>query len=328
MRIDNDSHYIMSLRVGISAAVGLFLVGACSTSNLDDAADRVRVIATTSILGDVVSHLAGDGVELEMLIPPGVDPHDFAPSAQQVAAISSADLVVANGLGLEEGLEDVLAQARSEGITVLEAGEGIDPLASDGPFDDLPSDGAGAADGDEHGAFDPHFWQDPLRMKLAVDATARALISAGATEDTLRVAGYQAEIDAIHSEIVAILEPIPLDRRLLVTNHDAFDYFADRYDFEVIGTIVPGGSTMAEPSSAEIADLVATIIDTDVPAIFVENIASSGLAEILADEAGTSIAIVLLVSDALGEPGSPTGTYLGMLKYNAAAIADALVQDR
>ena len=325
MRIDNDSHYSTILRVGIGAAAASFLlVGACSGGTVDNAADQVQVIATTSIIGDVVSHLAGDGIELTMMIPPGVDPHDFAPSAQQVAAISSANLVIANGLGLEEGLEDVLAQARSEGISVLEVGEGIDPLPSDG----LPTDGAGAAEADGHGAFDPHFWQDPLRMKVAVDAIAQALTDAGATEDALRVADYQAEIDATHSEIVAILETIPVDRRLLVTNHDAFGYFADRYDFEVIGTIIPGGSTLSEPSSAEIAELVATISANDVPAIFVENIASSGLAEILAEETGTSIEIVLLVSDALGEPGSPTGTYLDMLEYNAAAIADALGPDQ
>jgi zinc/manganese transport system substrate-binding protein len=319
MRIDNDSHYSREMRVRFSvAAVSLVLVGACSGDGVATPSGLVRVIATTSILGDVVSQLAGDGIELEVLIPAGVDPHDFEPSAQQVASVSSADLVVANGLGLEEGLEDVLAQAQSEGISLIEVGDGVDPL---------PSDEAEAAGGDEHGAFDPHFWQDPLRMKVAVDAIAQSLTDAGATEDALRVAEYQAEIDATHSDIVAVLGPIPVERRLLVTNHDAFAYFADRYDFAVIGTIVPGGSTMAEPSSAEIAELVATIIANDVPAIFVENIASTGLAEILAEETGTSIEIVLLVSDALGEPGSPTGTYLGMLEYNAAAIADALASE-
>jgi zinc/manganese transport system substrate-binding protein len=316
MHIDNDSHYSAKLRVGISAAAATFLlVGACSSDRADDPGDRVRVIATTSILGDVVSRIAGDGIEVEMLIPPGVDPHDFAPSAQQVATISSADLVIANGLGLEEGLEDVLAQARSEGISLIEVGEGVDPLPSD------------ASEG-EPGAFDPHFWQDPLRMKIAVDAIAQSLRDAGVADGAMHVAEYQAEIDATHSEIVAMLEPIPADRRLLVTNHDAFGYFADRYDFEVIGTIVPGGSTLAEPSSAEIAELVATIVSNGVPAIFVENIANSGLAEILAEETGTSIEIVLLVSDALGEPGSATGTYLGMLEYNATAIADALASER
>ena len=315
MRFDNDSHYSTGLRtVGSVAAltVSLALFGACSSNGEETPTDTVRVIATTGILGDVVSRVGGAGIELDVMIPPGVDPHDFSPSAQQVAAISSADLVVANGLDLEEGLEDVLAQAESEGIAVIEVGEEVDPL---------PSGEAGA---EEHGAFDPHFWQDPMRMKTAVDIISLWLVTAGVPEAADRATEYQAEIDATQAGIVAILDPIPSERRLLVTNHDAFAYFADRYDFEVIGTIIPGGSTLAEPSSAEIAALVETIVTNNVPAIFVENTASPALAEILAEETGTDIAVVELISDALGEPGSATGTYLEMLVYNATAIAGAL----
>jgi zinc/manganese transport system substrate-binding protein len=293
-------------------AVTLVLVSACSGAGSETPTDRVRVVATTSILGDVVSRLGGDGIELDVMIPRGIDPHDFSPSAQQVAAISSADLVVANGLQLEEGLEDVLAQAESEGITVVEVGPAVDPLP------------AGDGDGDGNGAFDPHFWQDPIRMKAAVDLIGLSLVTAGVPEAEQLTSAYQAEIDATQAEIVATLDPIPSDRRLLVTNHDAFAYFADRYGFEVIGTIIPGGSTLAEPSSAEIAALVETIVANDVPAIFVENIGSLDLADILAAETGTEVDVVQLVSDALGEPGSETGTYLGMLIYNASAIADAL----
>jgi zinc/manganese transport system substrate-binding protein len=315
MRCDNDSHYITRLRTTALVAavsVSLGLVGACSGSGGEAPTDMVTVIATTSILGDVVSQLGGDAIELQVMIPGGVDPHDFSPSAQQVAAISSANLVVANGLALEEGLEDVLAQAKSEGITVIEVGEDVDPLPS------------GEEQGDGHGAFDPHFWQDPIRMKAAVDVISLSLVTVGVAEATDLAAQYQDAIDATYADIVSILELIPSERRLLVTNHDAFGYFADRYGFEVIGTIIPGGSTLAEPSSAEIAALVETIIANDVPAIFVENIGSVGLADILAEETGTDIEVVRLVSDALGEPGSETGTYLGMLIYNASAIANAL----
>jgi len=149
-------------------------------------------------------------------------------------------------------------------------------------------------------------------------------VAVGVAEAQELSAEYQAEIDATHGEIVAALDQIPSDRRLLVTNHNAFEYFADRYDFAIIGTIIPGGSTLAEPSSAQIAALVETIVANDVPAIFVENIGSFGLADILAAETGTEVEVVQLVSDALGEPGSETGTYLGMLIYNASAIANAL----
>jgi zinc/manganese transport system substrate-binding protein len=293
-------------------SVSLGLVGSCAGGGDQAPTDKVRVIATTSILGDVVSRLGGDGIELDVMIPRGIDPHDFSPSAQQVAAISSADLIVANGLELEEGLEDVLAQAKSEGIAVIEVGPQVDPLP------------ASQGDGDRDGAFDPHFWQDPIRMKKAVEMLGLGLVTAGVPEAQQLTAAYQAEIDATQEKIVATLDPIPSNRRLLVTNHDAFGYFADRYGFQVIGIIIPGGSTLAEPSSAEIAALVETIVANKVPAIFVENIGSFDLADILAAETGTEVEVVQLVSDALGEPGSETGTYLGMLNYNASAIADAL----
>jgi zinc/manganese transport system substrate-binding protein len=312
---DKDSHYNRRLRTTAFCAalsVSLGLVGSCAGGGDQAPTDKVRVIATTSILGDVVSRLGGDGIELDVMIPRGIDPHDFSPSAQQVAAISSADLIVANGLELEEGLEDVLAQAKSEGIAVIEVGPQVDPLpASEG-------------DGDGDGAFDPHFWQDPIRMKKAVELLGLGLVSAGVPEAQQLTAAYQAEIDATQEQIVATLDPIPNNRRLLVTNHDAFGYFADRYGFQVIGIIIPGGSTLAEPSSAEIAALVETIVANKVPAIFVENIGSFDVADILAAETGTEVEVVQLVSDALGEPGSETGTYLGMLNYNASAIADAL----
>jgi zinc/manganese transport system substrate-binding protein len=319
MRFDNDSHYSARLRTVAMAALSLALVSACSGDGATTPTDRVRVIATTSILGDVVGRVGGESIELDVMIPRGVDPHDFAPSAQQVASISATDLVVANGLDLEEGLEDVLAQTMSEGITVIEVGAEVDPLPSD---DQAGPEGGG--DGDAHGVFDPHFWQDPIRMKGAVGLIARGLESAGVTDAAANALELQAELDETYADIVAILESIPAERRLLVTNHDAFAYFADRYDFEVIGTIIPGGSTLAEPSSAEIAALVDTIVANDVPAVFVENIDSGDLAEILAEETGTDVVVVELVSDALGEPGSETGTYLEMLLYNATAIADAL----
>jgi zinc/manganese transport system substrate-binding protein len=295
----------------------LALVLACSgndgeATQPDGAGSVPTVIATTSILGDVVGRVGGDGIELDLMIPPGVDPHDFSPSAQQVASISSADLIVANGLGLEEGLGDVLEQAESEGIAVLRTGEGVDPLPS-------------SAEPQTSNGFDPHFWQDPLRMKTAVAAIGQSLTEAGVAGASAGATEYQAALDATNTEIVSILAAVPPEQRLLVTNHDAFAYFADRYDFEVIGTLVPGGSTLAEPSSAAIAALVDLIVANDVPAIFVENIDNSGLAQVLADEAGRPIEVVQLVSDALGEPGSETGSYEGMLIYNARAIAGALV---
>lgn len=291
----------------IVASIALLAFAACSGQ--PGAEDRPRVIVTTSILGDVVGRIGAQAIDLQVLIPSGVDPHDFSPSAQQVALISDASLVVAVGLGLEPGLIDVLEQARSEGIAVLELGPELDPL----PF--------------EEGGFDPHFWQDPRRMLTATALLASGLINdAGldpeATSES--AAAYGLEVETALLEAEAALSVVPADRRILITNHDAFGYFAERYGFEIIGTIIPGGSTLGEPSSAEMAELVRLIIENEVPAIFVENISSPDLATTLAAETGREVKVVELVSDALGEPGSATGSYIDLILFNARAIAGAL----
>lgn len=137
-------------------------------------------------------------------------------------------------------------------------------------------------------------------------------------------AQYGLEVEGAHIADEDLLSTIPADRRKLITNHDAFGYFAARYDFEIIGVIIPGGSTLGQPSSAELAHLVNAIVENDMPAIFVENIADPGLATTLAAETGREVAVVQLVSDALGDQGSETGTYVDLIRFNAAAIASAL----
>lgn len=324
MHIDNGSHYRIILRsrlLRVAAILALMALAACSASSAGQ--DRPRVIVTTSILGDVVGRIAAGSIDLEVMIPAGVDPHDFSPSAQQVASISEADLIIANGLDLEEGLEDVLAQAKSEGLNVFEVGPEVNPL----PNDEHQEEGEVPEGGHEHGAFDPHFWQDPERMVTATALIASALINdAGLDPETTseNAARYGLEVEAALIEAEAALSVVPARRRVLVTNHDAFAYFAERYGFEVVGTIIPGGSTLAEPSSAEMASLVRLIIETEVPAIFVENIASPDLATTLAAETGREIQVIELVSDALGEPGSATGSYIDLILFNARAIAGAL----
>jgi zinc/manganese transport system substrate-binding protein len=325
MYIDNDSHYRSMLRgrvVHILATLALVAVTACSGQQSANE-DRPLVIVTTSILGDVVSHIAGESIDMQVMIPAGVDPHDFSPSAQQVASISEADLIIANGLDLEEGLEDVLAQAESEGLAVFEVAPEVNPL----PNAAHQEVGETAEGEHPHGAFDPHFWQDPERMVTATALIASALINDAGLDPQATsegAASYGLEVERAHLEAETALSIVPPDRRVLVTNHDAFSYFADRYGFEVIGTIVPGGSTLGEPSSGDLAALVRLIVDTGVPAIFVENISSPDLASTLAAETGREIKVVELVSDALGEPGTATGSYIDLILFNARAIAVAL----
>lgn len=295
----------MRLLVAVTVAATL-LLAACSSEPADD--DEVTVVATTTILGDVARNVAGDRAVVEVLIPVGVDPHDFIPSSQQVAMIARADLVVANGLGLEEALLDVLHAAAGDGVTILEVAPQLDPI----PF----------ADGD---ALDPHVWMDPVRMKTAALAIAEALFLIE-QDDAFHAAAeaYNADLDEAHRRIEELLGPIPDDRRKLVTNHDSLGYLADRYGFTVIGTVIPGGSSLGDPSSAHLAELVATINREQVPAIFADTTRPTALAEVVAAEAATEVAVVELYTGSLGEPGSGADTLIGMLLLDARRIAEAL----
>ena len=302
----------------------LLLLAACGTDgetvatvSPDTATSRLVVVATTTILGDVVSNIVGADAELVVLIPVGADPHDYRASAAQVTLMHHADLVVANGLQLEEGIIDVLEAAEADGANLIEVGDLLDPL----PF-------AGRGDGDEgeaHSGRDPHFWLDPLRGAKAGHLIARELAALDPSIDWEgRAEAYASELDELHAEIDAILAPIHAEDRRLITNHDSLGYFAARFGFEIVDTVIPGGATLADPSSAELAALVDRLREESVRAIFAETIESAVLAEALAAEAGSDVAVVELYTGSLGEPGSGADTLIGMLRINAQRIAETL----
>jgi len=288
------------------------LAPSCSEGGQAD--ERLLVVATTTILGDVVANVVGDDARLEVIMPRGADPHDFEASSRQVALIAEADLVVMNGLDLEEGLEDVIDNARADGTPVLEVAPGLDPL----PFTDHEEEA------DAHD-LDPHVWLDPLRM-----ADAARLIAQRLTEElpgvdwTTRADNFAAELVAAHARMETALAAIPPERRLLVTNHDALGYFAIRYGFEVVGVVIPGGSTLAEPGSQELAALVAVIDERGLSAIFAETIEPTDLAEAISADADHPVQVVALHTGSLGDPGTATDTLIGMLEENARLIAEAL----
>ena len=314
---NNSSHY----RYGTerprsprwSALLALLIVATASCSEgASTGPDRITVVATTAILGDVAANVVGDAGTVDVLLPRSADPHDYQASSRQVADLISADLVIANGLHLEEGLDDVLKTAESDGTKILWVGELVDPI----PFGDSE---------EGHGDFDPHFWLDPLRVAEAAGFIAAELeeIAPGGGW-AARAEAYSAELREADGEIAAVLAAVPTGQRNLVTSHDAFGYFADRYGFEIVGTVIPGGSTMAEPSSAELSDLIGTIEAAGVPAIFTDAAESARLAEALAGELGADVEVVSLHTGTLGEPGSDSGTLIGMLMTNARLIAGAL----
>jgi zinc/manganese transport system substrate-binding protein len=269
------------------------------------------VVVTTGILGDVVQNLVGDAVEVDVVMPPNADPHDFAASAQQAASMRTADALVVNGLGFEEGLLDTVEAAEDDGVPVITAADAIEPL---------PLAGEEAED-------DPHLFTDPVRLHQAAELIADQLQTTIPVLDTRavqeRVAGYLAELESLDAEVEELLAGIEPEDRLLVTNHEVFGYFADRYGFEILGVVVPGGSTLAEPSAEDLADLAREIDERGVPAIFAETSSPTRLADALAAE-GTDVEVVELYSESLGEPGSPGDTYIGMIRTNAERIAAAL----
>jgi zinc/manganese transport system substrate-binding protein len=305
--------------VAVAAAITL---GACGTTGAGEG--DIRIVATTSTLGDLVSNVAGGDATVEVLMPLGADPHSFLPSSQQVAEMNDADLVVVNGLGLEEGFAAVLEGVVADGGRVLELGPMLDPI----PFglddhDDADNDDD-EDDGDDH-SIDPHVWMDPLRMAEAVTIVAAELSELDPGSDwTERGAAYASELQELHSEIEAELSAIDQSDRLLVTNHEALGYFADRYDFEVVGTVIPGGSTLGDPSSEALASLVGTIRELGVSVVFAETTQPSALADAVARELGGEVQVVELFTGSLGEPGSGAETLIDMLRVNAGRIAQAL----
>ena len=281
----------------------VLLLGACDGS---DQSHGLTVVATTTMLGDVVGNVVGEDADVVTLLPIGADPHDFQLSARQVAVLNEADLVVANGLGLEGSMNDILTAAVSDGANLLEVGPLLDPMHV----------------GDED---DPHVWIDPIRMAEAVwvIATEMSLI-----DDSVNWADradvYGIELLEVNAEIQRVLGIVAEDDRRLITNHESLRYFATRYNFTVVGTVFPGGASPVTPSSAYLADLVTTMQAEEAGVIFAEAAEPTTLAETVADEVGGEVQVVELFIGSLGEPGSSAENLIDMLLTNARRIAEAL----
>lgn len=312
---------------------------------------ELRVVATTSILGDITQQVVGEAGSVEVLLEPGTDPHGFEPSAKQAALLREADVVVANGLELVPSLIDPLRAAEEDGANAVRVAEQVNPI----PYEASPEHEGGehsdhgdhehspdtahpepeqhgqehgdhADHGHDHGALDPHVWLDPVRMADAVRLIGERIASAtpaAAAAVRGNANDYAAQVMAMHQQVQKILDAIPSADRTLVTNHDALGYFAHRYDFEVIGTVLPGGSTLSDPSSGAISQLVKTLRKAGVSAIFADTTASTRLAETVSRETGTNVQVIQLFTGSLAQNG-PASTYLGMMTTNARRIVEGL----
>lgn len=275
----------------------------------------VQIVASTSIIGDVVRNVAGDAVTITVLMPAGTDPHTYEPTPQDTAAMSDADIVFINGLGLEAPLQPML-DALDQEIEVVSLSEGV-PLLTPQTKDDHGQD--------QEGSPDPHVWFDPNNVKIWTETIARTLSDI----DPGRVATYQANAEAYTAKLANLdtwirdeVAKIPKERRNLVTDHTVFTYFAAKYGFTQVGTVIPGFSTMAEPSAQEMAALQNSIAEYQVPAIFVSESVNPQLSEQIANDTGVEIRRVYTGS--LSSEDGPASTYIEYMKYNVSTIVDAL----
>lgn len=307
--------------------VGVLTAGACGS---ETGSGSPSVVVTTNILGDVVRRLVGtsDEVDVTVIMPTGASPHDFQASARQAVDMREADALIVNGFGFEAGLLDAIDAAEADGVDVYEATSAIEPLPSSEAPDHADEEEHAKEEGEHAEEEDPHFFTDPTRMAAAVEGIADHLTATVEALDTdafrARVDAYVADLDDLDADIERLLSAVPPARRKLVTNHEVFGYLADRYDFEVVGAVLPNLSTQAEPSAAAIEELAETIDAEGVPAIFADTSSPSALAEALAEQAEIDVEVVELYSESLGPEGSAGASYLAMTRTNAERIAAAL----
>ncbi|AMY68393.1 metal ABC transporter substrate-binding protein [Frigidibacter mobilis] len=295
---------------------------------------KLDVVATFSILGDIVANIGGDRVEVTTLVGPDGDAHVFQPSPADAQAVAGAAVIVVNGLGFE-GWMDRLVEASGTHAALIDASRGITPIAfgeddHDHGHDEGAHDHDHAEDtgheGHDHGAFDPHAWQSVTNVALYVANIAEGLSAAdpeGTQEYKANANAYLAELDALDAEIRAAVAALPEGRRTVVTSHDAFGYFAADYGLAFVAP--QGVSTESEASARDVAALIAQIREQDIAAVFVENIADRRLLDQIASETGAHIGGTLY-SDALSAADGPAATYLAMMRHNLAQLSAALMR--
>lgn len=309
----------MRTLIGFIFIISLLTAGcqsqAPSSSTPDGSA--FKVLAVESFLADIVRNVAGDRATVESLIPLGVDPHAFEPSPKDVARIAQSSLLLVNGAGLEEWLQPVLTSAGGQ-HTVVEAAAGL--------VSRIPSAAEKTPGGDHQQEGDPHFWLDPINVIRYTENIRDGLAQAdpgGKTSYAANAAAYIAKLNQLDAWIRQQVGQIPPARRLLVTNHEAFGYFADRYGFRVVGALIPSVTTGASPSAQELARLVDQIKANDVRAIFLELGSNPQLAQQVAAETGVQV-VTDLYTHSITPAGGAAPTYIDMIKANVTKIVTTL----
>lgn len=284
-----------------------------ATASVAFAAEPMPVVASFSILADFVREVGGDRVRIDTLVGPGQDAHDFQPRPGDARRIAASRVVVLNGLGFEGWMTRLVRAAEFRGTQVV-ASQGIRTLRA----------GHGHRHAHGHDAVDPHVWQDPKRAQVMVRRIAAGLAAAdpdGKADYDANAARYAQEIEALHAWVEAQFADIPRERRRIVTSHDAFAYYGERYGVDFLAA--QGATTRGEPSAQHAARLVQQIRRERISGIFIEGMANPRILEQVAAESGARVGGTLY-SDALSGPDGPAPSYLAMIRHNTARIAEAI----
>jgi ABC-type Zn uptake system ZnuABC Zn-binding protein ZnuA len=287
----------------------IFFLSSCGGQLTSPSGTTTPVVLTSAtFLADIARNIAGDRVKVESLLPVGADPHSYQPTPQDVTKIVQSKLLIINGADYEHFLESLLENAGGE-REVIEASAGLSPRK------DLES---------EHG-IDPHLWLDPNHVITYVENIREGLTHYdpdGAAIYQSDAEAYVAQLMELDTWIIEQVSQIPAERRLLVTNHEALGYFADRYGFTVIGAVVPGASSDASPSAEQMATLIDQIKSNGTPALFLDEVENPALAQQIADETGVKVVEDLHLESLTDVP--PAATYIDMMKHNVTRIVQAL----
>lgn len=272
--------------------------------------DRVIVVTTFSILGDLVKNVGGDRVEVSTLVGPNGDVHVYLPTPGDARKLAAAKVVFVNGLGLEGWLTRLISASGTKASIVI-ASEGIKPrkMKDEHDIGDVP---------------DAHAWQSVANAKIYVANIRDGLIAldpAGKASYDANATAYLGKLDELETQVAVAIAKIPVDRRKIITTHDAFGYFSDAYGMTFIAP--EGVSTDAEPSAKELAKIITQIKMQKIPAVFMENITDPRLMEEIARETGATTGGTLY-SDALSDPSGPAGTYIDMMRHNVSEFSKAL----
>lgn len=287
---------------------------ACSSAASTPAENgKKTIVVTYSVLGSLVQELVGDQANVIVSMPNGQDPHEWEPSAKDIETLTHADMIVQNGLGLEGGMEKALAQAETAGVKFFTASDHI-TIRTVGTGEGIPS-----GDPDQAvGAQDPHLWTDPLTMKQVVDALTVSLKEDLGLDVSANAAQLDQKLEDLNNEIRAEVESLPAERRVLVTGHESLGYFAQRYNFKLVGAIIPSLTSDAEASASDMSTLAAQIEASQVPAVFTELGTPANVAQTIGQETGAKV--IELTTHALPEGGD----YFAFERNLAKTIVDGL----